>query len=203
MPPFQAPTPKLLLASASAARRALLAAAGLRFEAIAAGIDEDAVKRQARVLEATPAATALRLARLKAQTVADTDALVIGCDQILVCDGIWYDKPPTLEIARQHLLALRGRTHTLATATVVLRNGVELWHHEAAPRLTMRPFTDAFLAAYLDREGAAVLATVGGYRLEALGLHLFDAIEGEHSAILGLPLLPLLGFLRGFGIVPA
>ncbi len=200
---LQAATPLLVLASASATRRALLASAGLAFEAVATGVDEDAVKREARVLEATPAATALRLARLKAQAAPHPGAMVIGCDQILVCDGVWFDKPPTLEIARLHLLALRGRTHMLATATVALRDGVELWSHATAPRLTMRPFTDAFLRQYLQAEGDAVLTTVGAYRLEGLGIHLFDAVEGEHSAILGLPLLPLLGFLRGFGIVPA
>ncbi len=200
---LQAATPLLVLASASATRRALLASAGLAFEAVATGVDEDAIKREARVLEATPAATALRLARLKAQAAPRPGAMVIGCDQILVCDGVWFDKPPTLEIARLHLLALRGRTHMLATATVALRDGVELWCHATAPRLTMRPFTDAFLRQYLQAEGDAVLTTVGAYRLEGLGIHLFDAVEGEHSAILGLPLLPLLGFLRGFGIVPA
>ena len=181
----------------------MLACAGLRFEAVAAGVDEDAVKREARVLGATPAATVLQLARLKAQAVPRPQAIVIGCDQILVCDGVWYDKPPTLEIARQHLLALRGRAHTLATATVAVRDGVELWRYEAAPRLAMRLFTDNFLRQYLEAEGRAVLTTVGAYRLEGLGIHLFEAVEGEHSAILGLPLLPLLGFLRGFGIVPA
>ena len=199
---FQAASPPLVLASASASRRALLASAGLRFEALATGVEEDAVKREARVLEATPAATALRLARLKAQAAPRPGAIVIGCDQILVCDGVWYDKPPTLEVARLHLLALRGRPHILATATVALRDGVELWRHAVAPRLTMRPFTAAFLRQYLEAEGQAVLATVGAYRLEGLGIHLFETVEGDHSAILGLPLLPLLGFLRGFGIVP-
>ena len=200
---LQAAAPPLVLASASASRRALLASAGLQFEAVATGVDEDAVKRQAQVLEATPAATALQLARLKAQAISRPGAVVLGCDQILVCDGIWYDKPPTLQVARSHLLALRGRPHTLATATVAVRDDVELWRHATTPRLTMRPFTEAFLQRYLEAEAQAVLATVGAYRLEGLGIHLFEAVEGEHSAILGLPLLPLLGFLRGFGIVPA
>ena len=199
---LQASAPKLVLASASASRRALLAAAGLAFEAVAAGVDEDAVKREARVLEATPAATALRLARLKAQAVPRPGAVVIGCDQILVCDGLWYDTPPTLEGARLHLLALRGRAHTLATATVAMRDGVELWQGTATPRLTMRPFTEAFLQHYLEAEGPNLLTTVGAYRLEGLGIHLFERVEGDHSAILGLPLLPLLGFLRGLGLLP-
>ena len=200
---LQAAAPPLVLASASASRRALLTSAGLRFEAVATGVDEHAVKRQAQVLEVTPATTALQLARLKAQAAPRPGAVVLGCDQILVCDGIWYDKPATLEVARSHLLALRGRPHTLATATVAVRDGVELWQHATTPRLTMRPFTEAFLQRYLEAESQAVLATVGAYRLEGLGINLFEAVEGEHSAILGLPLLPLLGFLRGFGIVPA
>ncbi len=179
----------------------LLDGAGLRFEAIATGIDEDAVKREARVLDASAGDTALRLARLKAQAVDRPGALVIGGDQILVCGGRWFDKPPTREVARAHLQALRGRTHSLATATSVMRDGVEMWHHVASPLLTMRRFTDAFLDAYLDAEGAHVLGSVGAYRLEALGIHLFDSIEGEHSAILGLPLTPLLGFLRRCNVI--
>ncbi len=191
-----------MLASASTSRRALLLSAGLHFQAIATGVDEDAVKREARVLEATPAATALRLARLKAQAVRGADAIVIPRAQILVCTTIWHSKPPPLEISRPHLLAPPGRTHTLVTATVAVRDGIELWRHTATPRLTMRPFTEAFLRQYLESEGRAVLTTVGAYRLEGLGIHLFETVEGEHSAILGLPLLPLLGFLRGFGVVP-
>ncbi len=198
---LQAAEPPLVLASASASRRALLHAAGLRFQAVASDVDEDAVKREAQVLDATSAETALRLARLKAQSVRDAGALVIGCDQILVCDGVWYDKPPTLAAARTHLLALRARAHVLATATVVVQDGAELWHHLAAPRLTMRPFTEAFLDAYLEAEGSAVLGSVGAYRLEGLGAHLFEAVKGEHSAVLGLPVLPLLGFLRWFGVL--
>ncbi len=198
---LQQASPPIILASGSATRRALLQAAGLHFTAVATGVDEDAVKREARVLDATPADTALRLARLKAQAVRQPDALVIGCDQILVCGGIWHDKPPTLQAARTQLAALRGRTHVLATATVVLRGGVELWHHAASPRLTMRAFSDAFLDSYLRAEGPALLASVGAYRLEGLGVHLFEAVHGEHSAILGLPVLALLGFLRASGVL--
>ncbi len=198
---LQAAAPVLVLASGSATRRGLMVAAGLRFEVAAAGIDESEVKREAALLEESPEATALRLARLKARAVARPGSLVIGCDQILVCDGVWYDKPATLAIARAHLQALRGRQHCLATATTAMRDGEELWHYAAAPRLTMRRFTDAFLEAYLRHEGAQVLDTVGAYRLEGMGLQLFDSVQGEHSAILGLPMLPLLGFLRSRNII--
>ena len=200
---LQAATPPLVLASASATRRALLAAAGLTFEAVATDVDESSVKRRAEADGLTAAATALQLARLKAQAIDRAVPIVIGCDQILVCDGVWHDKPADLTAARRQLGALRGRLHTLETATVVLRAGEELWQHATAPRLTMRPFSDAFLDAYLQEEGAALLSSVGAYRLEGRGIHLFETVEGEHSAILGLPLLPLLGFLRGSGIVPA
>ncbi|MBW8271183.1 Maf family nucleotide pyrophosphatase [Caldovatus sp. SYSU G05006] len=200
---MQAETPRLVLASASAARRALLAAAGLRFEVAAAAVDEDAIKAAARA-EGVPAAdTALLLAEAKARRVAarEPEALVIGADQMLVCEGRWFDKPADPEAARAQLRALRGRTHELVTAVVCWRGGGRVWQHVALPRLTMRNFSDAFLDAYLAREGEAVTASVGAYRLEGPGVQLFARIVGEHSSILGLPLLPLLEFLRGHGVL--
>ncbi len=200
---FQAESPRLILASASASRRALLEQAGLRFEARAAHIDEAAVKRAGRAEGATADDTALLLADLKARRIARTagDALVIGCDQLLVCDGAWFDKPSDVAGARRQLRTLRGQTHTLVTAVLCLRDGQRVWHHVARPKLTMRGFSDAFLEAYLAAEGEALTTTVGAYRLEGLGVHLFDAVEGGHAAILGLPLLPLLGFLRQHGVL--
>ena len=192
--------PELVLASASAIRRALLAAAGLRFEAIATDLDEAAVKRQARSQNASAESTALRLALLKAQRVHRPGALVLGCDQILVCDGSWYDKPDSLAAARAQLIALRGRTHTLATAVVATCDGAEIWRHVTMPSLTMRAFSEACLDWYLAADGQALLSSVGAYRLEGMGVHLFEAVQGEHSAILGLPMLPVLGFLRSCGI---
>jgi septum formation protein len=200
---FQAAAPRLILASASTSRKAVLERAGLRFEVKAAHIDEAEVKRSALAEGASAADTALLLAELKARRVARTagDALVIGCDQLLVCNGAWFDKPADMAQARAHLLALRGRTHTLVTAVLCLRDGRRVWHHVARPTLTMRGFGDGFLDAYLATEGDALTTTVGAYRLEGLGVHLFDAIDGEHAAILGLPLLPLLGFLRQHGVL--
>ena len=200
---LQSPHPPLILASQSSARAALLRGAGLRFEARAARVDEAAAKAAAQAEGASAADAALFLAGLKAARIRDPDALVIGADQILVCEDTWFDKPATPGEARAHLQALRGRTHTLETAIVCHRGGQEVWRHVARPRLAMRPFSNAFLDAYLAAEGDAVLASVGAYRLEGLGAQLFDRVEGEHAAVLGLPLLPLLGFLRQHGVLLA
>lgn len=195
--------PPLVLASQSAARAALLRAAGLRFEARPARIDEEAVKASARA-EGVPAEdAALLLAELKAARIRQPGAVVIGADQLLVCEGQWFSKPRDPDDARRQLGELRGRTHTLVTAVTCLRDGVPLWRHVAQPRLRMRAFSDAFLDAYLAAEGEAVTAIVGAYRLEGPGVHLFETVEGEHAAILGLPLLPLLGFLRQHGALLA
>ncbi len=200
---LQADVPRLVLASQSAARAALMQAAGLRFVARPARVDEAAVKEACRAEGLDASETALALAELKASRVRDPSALVIGADQLLVCEGAWFDKPADLSAARTHLQALRGRRHTLVTAVVCQRGGQTVWHHVAVPALTMRPFSDAALDAYLDAEGGALLHCVGAYRLEGLGIHLFDRIEGEHAAILGLPMLPLLGFLRQHGVLAA
>jgi septum formation protein len=202
---LQQPTPSLVLASQSTARQAVLAAAGLSFTARPARLDEAAVKRAAQAEGASADDAAILLAELKAERVArgEPGALVIGADQLLVCGDRWFDKPADLAAAREHLVALRGRAHMLVTAIVVLRDGVRIWHHVAHPRLVMRGFSDAFLDAYLAAEGEAVLGSVGAYRLEGLGAHLFDRIDGEHAAILGLPMLALLGFLRQHGVVMA
>lgn len=202
---MQRDTPRLILASASPARRALLEAACLRFETRPAHVDEEALKRSAQAEGVPPAEAALLLAELKARRIAQRapDALVIGADQLLVCEDRWFDKPASIEGAREQLRALRGRTHVLATAVLCQGGDKRLWHHVAQPRLTMRSFSDAFLDAYLAAEGAAVMGCVGAYRLEGAGAQLFDKVEGDQFAVLGLPLLPLLGFLRQHGVVMA
>jgi septum formation protein len=205
---LQAEDPVLVLASQSATRRTLLERAGLRFEALPASVDEAALKESAQAEGIPPEDAAIMLAEAKAERIARRvpDALVIGCDQLLVCQMEdkslrWFDKPADMDAARAQLMLLRGRTHRLVTATVAWRGGARIWQDITQPRLTMRQFGEDFLDAYLATEGEAILGSVGAYRLEALGVHLFSRVDGEHSAILGLPMLPLLGFLRQHGVV--
>jgi septum formation protein len=200
---YQRPEPRVILASASLSRRDLLEAAGLRFEVLPAHVDEAEIKRAARAEGMSAVDTALALADMKAGRVAQRtpEALVIGADQILVCNGTWFDKPTDRDAARRQLGELRGKSHTLATGVVCHHGGTRVWHHMAEPRLLMRDFSDAFLDAYLTSEGDAVTSTVGAYRLEGRGVHLFERVDGDHAAILGLPLLPLLGFLRQHGLL--
>ncbi len=194
---LQKAAPALVLASASAARHAVLVGAGLRFSVAVSGVDEAGIKNTG----ADPASTALTLARAKARAITAPGAIVIGCDQILLCENTCFDKPADLTAARAQLFALSGKPHVLLTAICAYQDGTQLWHHIATPKLTMRQFSAAFLTAYLAAEGDAVLTSVGAYRLEGPGAHLFSEIEGEHAAILGLPLIALLNFLRGQGVV--
>jgi septum formation protein len=192
---------RLILASGSAARRAMLAAAGVKFSVMPADVDEAAMKSSATV---APEALALDLAVAKARRIAGLapDALVIGADQILVCAGARFDKPENMAAAASHLRLLRGTAHQLVTASCVVRDAQTLWSHVETPVLTMRDFSETFLENYLAAEGEAVRACVGAYRLEGPGMQLFERIEGDYFTILGLPLLALLGFLRETGAVP-
>ena len=191
----------IILASGSEARRALMRAAGLAFEVVVPTVDEAIIKAAMRAEGAAADETALALADAKAASVGDAQAWVIGADQILVCEGDWFDKPADLGGARAQLLRLRGKRHELVTAVTCWRGGERAWSHVARPVLRMRAFSDGFVEAYLAAEGAALLGCVGAYRLEGLGVQLFEAVEGEHSAVLGLPMLGLLGFLRGAGVI--
>lgn len=195
-------TAPVVLASTSAGRRALLSGAGVAFEAVAPDVDEAAEKRAMGAAGAIDAAAlAARLADLKALEVSRRrpGAWVVGGDQTLERDGLLFDKPETVEAARGHLALLRGRTHALRAAICVARDGEVLWRHLSSARLTMRDFSDSFLDAYVAACGASLTTSVGAYRLEGPGAQLFDAIEGDYFTILGLPLLPLLAFLRGRG----
>ena len=189
---------RLVLASASTARAAILEHAGFEVTRVPAAVDEAEVKEAFR-REGRPAADcAVALATAKAERISrrHRGAFVIGADQMLVCGDVWFDKPPDLDHARAQLIALRGHTHELVSAVVVFRDGEDLWHYLDRARLTMRPFSDAVLDEYLAAAGESVLGSVGAYQLEGLGVHLFSRIEGDYFSILGLPLLPLLDFLR-------
>jgi septum formation protein len=196
------PAPPLILASASPSRRQMLRNAGLDFEIVPSGVDEDEVKLSLISERASAQDIATTLAEMKAVRVSARrpGAMVIGADSTLACEGKLYDKPPTLAAAREQLKALSDRTHELVSAVVVARNGAPLWHATETGRLTMRPLSESFLDAYLARAGEAVCASVGAYQLEGLGAHLFSRIDGDYFTVLGMPLLPLLVFLAEHGI---
>ena len=196
----------LILASQSASRRAMLAAAGVPFEAMAAGVDEEALKAALRAEGLGARETADALAEFKATKLSrrHATALVLGCDSVVAeADGSILDKAADRDEAADQLRRLRGTTHRLISAAVICLGGAPIWRHVDVARLTMRPFSDAFLESYLDVEWPAIGACVGGYRLEGLGAQLFARIEGSHFTILGLPLLPLLDYLRVRGAMPS
>ena len=182
----------LTLASGSGVRAALMRGAGLEFDVAVSGVDEDAIKADHR---GPPDALALKLAEAKARTVA-RDGLVVGADQLLVCDGTLFDKPRDIDEARENLKKFRGRTHALVSGTVLLDDGAPVWSLSEQANLTMRAFSDEFLEAYLIEAGDNVLKSVGCYQLEGPGVQLFESVDGDYFAILGLPLVPLLAALR-------
>lgn len=192
---------RLILASASTARAAVLRAAGVEFSIEPAFVDETAIKRAHEATGGSAEVCAIALAEAKARTIAarHPGALVLGADQLLVADGEWFDKPADLDSAEAQLRRLRGRDHILVTAACVFCGEQRLWQALTMPRLTMRRFGEGFLAEYIAAEGNAVLSSVGAYRIEGRGAQLFERIDGDHFAILGLPLIELLQFLRGRG----
>jgi nucleoside triphosphate pyrophosphatase len=200
MPLWLAPQP-LVLASKSDVRGKMLAAAGLRFVIQPAQIDERTVEEKAGKPEA--AASARLLARAKAQAVstAAPGRLVLGADQTLARGSMRFSKPKDRAGALEQLRALRGRTHELHSALALVRDGEVLFDCVDSARLTVRDLTDKFLDLYLEMAGDAALASVGGYQLEGVGIHLFERVEGDYFTVLGLPLLPLLAYLRKNGFV--
>ncbi len=191
MSPFSQPS--LILASGSETRARLLRAAGVEFEIERPDVDEAALKTR----RDDPVQVAAALADGKALAVsARCAALVIGADQTLDLDGLLMDKPTDMADARRQLSSLRGRTHRLHSAISAARDSVVVWRTLETAVLTVRDFSDTFLDRYLAREGSAILDCVGCYRLEGEGVQLFDRIEGDFFTVLGLPLSPLLAFLR-------
>jgi septum formation protein len=203
--PAPSPAPvAVTLASGSLARAVLLRGAGVAFEAVRPGVDEDAAKAALLAEGASPRDIADALAELKAFKVSTKrSGLVIGCDQTLDLDGALFDKVETIAAARERLLQLRGKVHKLHSAVVVARDGRPIWRAVETSRLSARPFSDAWLDSYLARNGEAILSSVGCYMLEGEGVQMFDRIDGDYFAILGLPLLGLLDFLRLHGALPA
>ena len=192
---------RLILASASPIRAALLRNAGLEIEQIPARIDEEMLRQALQAEEASPREIADALAEHKALQVAGRhgEGLVLGCDQVLDLDGRVLAKPADIREARQRLLLLRGRTHLLHSAAVLYADGAPIWRHVSRAALTMRAFSDSFLGDYLAAAGEDATQTVGGYAVESLGIRLFERIDGDYFGILGLPLLELLNFLSGRG----
>jgi septum formation protein len=194
----------LILASRSAARAALLSGAGVAFDTADAGVDEAALKSALLSDGSNPRDIADALAEAKAVKVSGRrpGALVIGADQTMNVDGVLYDKPESMAVARERLQALRGRAHKLHSAVVVARDGAPIWREVATATLTMRPFTDAYLDGYLARGGDDLLSSVGAYQLEGEGAQLFSAVTGDYFTILGLPLFGLLDLLRRHEVLP-
>ncbi len=196
-------TPRLILASASPSRAAVMRQAGLPALSEPAQIDETEIKSGLEAEGAGAREIAETLAELKAQKISRRrpGAIVVGADQILECEEVWFDKPIDLDQAAAHLRSLSGKTHRLISAVCVVRDSVRLWHHIAEARLTMRPLSEDFIKDYLAAVGPVALTSVGAYQLEGLGAQLFTRVEGDYFTILGLPLLPLMDFLRNHGVI--
>lgn len=199
---WRLPNQKIILASTSETRQKMLADAGLDFEAIAAPIDEEAIRKSAEAELMPPLDVAILLAELKAQRLAiqGINDTIIGCDQLLECEGILYGKPKTKASAATQLSQLAGKQHRLITAAVIFQNGQRVWHAHAAPRLAIRTMTENEIDAYLDRIGDAAFFSPGSYQIEGLGAQILSMCDGDPYAILGMPLLEILGFLRNHGL---
>jgi septum formation protein len=193
----------VILASGSEIRARLLCGAGVPFEVEIAKVDETAILASLKAEKAQPKDIVDVLAEYKAQRIArkHPDDLVIGCDQILVCDNRIYQKAKTSDEVRKTLALLRGRPHQLLSAAVIFENGQPVWRHLGRAQLIMREFSDDFLDQYIAKAGNGILNSVGCYKLEETGAQLFSHIQGDYFTILGIPLLEVLGFLRTRGVL--
>ncbi len=188
----------LILASSSAARNSLLKNAGVSFRAVSPGIDEAAIKRDGQLNCERPDEVAETLAKEKALSVGrrNPKSSVIGSDQILVCNCHWFDKPMNLETARKQLESLSGQVHQLVNATVIVRDNIAIWTHKNTVNVEMCKLSSDWIEKYLAKEGQVVCESVGAYKLEGRGVQLLRHVDGDFFSILGLPMFPLLGFLR-------
>lgn len=194
---------RLILASASPTRRNILEHAGVAFEARTPNVDERRIESELLAQGAKADAVALGLAERKALDVSrlEKDALVLGADQVLVCEGKLFSKSDDLKAARATLMQFRGRKHELVSSMALIGNGSIEWRHVEIAELWMRQFSDRFLDDYLEQEGEDILGSVGCYRIEGCGAQLFEKVVGDQFTIRGLPLIPLLGVLREKGVV--
>lgn len=187
---------KLILASQSKIRTKLLQNANIPHSLLPAQIDEAQIKKS--MSKADPEEVAMELARQKAEKISlkNLNSLVLGCDQVLFFEHTVFDKPRSQTEARQHLQKLRGHQHTLISAQTMYLGGKQIWKNTEKAHLKMREFSDTFLEQYLEKTGSDICSSVGGYKIEGLGAQLFDSIDGDYSTILGMPIFPLMKFLR-------
>jgi septum formation protein len=195
-------TETLVLASQSASRKAMLEAAGVRFEARAAAVDEAELKRELIGVPGADVATILAEAKAISVSLALPGRLVLGGDSLVEVAGRQFDKPVSRANAAEHLAFFSGQMMALSSAAVLVRDGVVTWRHVETARLKVRRLSQAFIDAYLDDEWPAVAACVGAFRIEARGVQLFEAIDGSHFTVLGMPLLAVLAALRNSGVLP-
>ncbi|MFN3722448.1 MAG: Maf family protein [Paracoccaceae bacterium] len=195
---------KLILASTSQIRQQMLTAAGVPFTAQPARIDEVSIRQALQAEQASPRDIADALAEMKARKIAERlpDCMVLGCDQILEIDGVMLAKPDSPDDARAQLRLLRGRSHRLWSAAVIYHDAKPVWRFMGQARLAMRPISDGYLDDYVTRNWDSIRHSVGAYKLEEQGSRLFSAVEGDYFTVLGLPLLPVLGYLGDRGIIP-
>jgi septum formation protein len=192
----------IILASTSKIRGKILNAAGIKFSVLDSELDEEKAKNSLK--ELSPHEISMELARLKSERISKRhpEAMTIGADQVLAFENRIFNKPASRAEAEEQLSMLRNATHALYSAISCAIGGIEVWSHCSEARLTMRDFSTEFLSSYLDGNPADYLSSVGAYKLEETGIQLFEKIEGDYFTILGLPILPLLGFLRQHGIIP-
>lgn len=200
---FIHPSHPLVLASASQSRAKMFESIGLSLEIVPSHIDEQILKDGCSEQGKSAGDAAMALAIAKARHVSQQfpNAYIIGADSLIHCGDVWYDKAKSLSEAREQLKSLRGKTHTIETAVCVVKDGEVMWSHLSSPRLIMRSFSDEFLDGYINQLGDKLLHCVGCYQVEGPGIQLFETIEGDFFAIMGLPLLPLLSYLREAGLL--